>query len=298
MLCSLLPIAFVAAATAPVPRPMTVTEIVDRIVRADNERLAAFAGYTGMRRYRFQNAEFGKHAEMTVRVVCAGTGAKTFEVLEESGSGFIRRKVIQKMIDAEREASEKGEREKTRIIPENYSFRLVGADLAGERPAYILEITPRTDNKFLVRGRIWVDAEEFAIARVEGSPARSVSFWVRSVHIVHQYKRFGKLWLPVTNESLAKVRIFGATEVKIEYFDYMVNQARPGSARSLEPMRVRRALVKSGPVRCGDVFDVSEAFAPGRHGPDLRYEALLCGHPLRNVRAFQGSCLAGEDQKR
>ena len=228
MLYSLLPIAFVAAATAPVARPMTVNEIVDRIVRADNERLAAFAGYTGMRRYQFQNAQVGKHAEMTVRVVCTSTGAKTFEVLEESGSGFVRRKVFQKMIDAEREASEKGEHEKTRIIPENYKFRLVGFDLGGQRPAYMLEITPKTDNGFLVRGRIWVDVEDFAIARVEGSPARSVSFWVRSVHIVHQYQRFGKQWLPVTNESLATVRIFGPTEVKIEYFDYMV---RPVSAR-------------------------------------------------------------------
>ena len=225
MLYSLLPIAFIAAATAPVPPPMAVNEIVDRIVRADNERLAAFAGYTGMRRYQFQNAQIGKQAEMTVRVVCTSKGSKTFEVLEESGSGFVRRKVLQKMIDAEREASEKGEHEKTRIIPDNYSFRLVGVDLGGQRPAYMLEITPKTDNRFLVRGRIWVDSEEFAITRVEGSPAKSVSFWVRSVHIVHQYQRFGKQWLPVSNESLAKVRIFGSTEVKIDYFDYMVSPA-------------------------------------------------------------------------
>ena len=207
---------------------MTATEIVERMVRADNDRIAAFVGYTGTRRYHFENESFGKRADMTVRVTCNSTGAKTFAVLDESGSGFVRRKVIRRMIDAEQEASEKREHEQTRIIPQNYDFRLIGTDITGERPAYVLEITPKTNNKFLVRGRIWVDAEDFAIARVEGSPAKSVSFWVHSVTVVQRYTRVGKLWLPVSNESLAKVRIFGPTEVRINYFDYIIGTPETG----------------------------------------------------------------------
>ena len=56
-------------------------------------------------------------------MICDSTGAKTFEVIAESGSGFVRNRIIRKMIEAEAEASQKGEREQTRIIPANYDFR-------------------------------------------------------------------------------------------------------------------------------------------------------------------------------
>ena len=229
-------LAFAPATSAPAGTALTADGIVARMVLADNQRLAAFAGYPGARRYHFENGKFGKSADVLVRLRCDAAGAKTFEVVDESGSPFVRNKVIRRMIDAEREASEQGEHQQTRIIPLNYDFRLLGLDTIEGRPAYVLEINPKTDNKYLVRGRIWVDAEDFAIARVEGSPARSFSFWVRSVHVVQQYKRVGPLWLPVTNESDAKVRIFGSTELKIDYFDYVLNtqQARAQSAHTHE----------------------------------------------------------------
>lgn len=217
--------ALIQGTVTPAPMPMTVTEIVEHMVQADNERMAVFSGYTGMRRYNFENEKFKKNAEMTVRVLCDQAGAKTFEVVAESGSGFVRSHIIRRMIDAEREANEKGEHEQTRIIPRNYDFRLLGTDETDGRPSYVLEISPKTENQFLIRGRIWVDAMDFAISRLEGSPAKNPSFWIRSVHVVHRYDRIGKFWLPVTNKSRAEARIFGVNDVRIEYFDYLINGA-------------------------------------------------------------------------
>lgn len=228
---SLFLLAMIQGATPP---PLTTAEIVERMLRADTERLTALCGYTGMRRYRFENKRFNKRAEMVVRVACDSTGAKTFEVISESGSGFVRNRIIRKMIEAEREASQKGENEQTRIIPANYDFRLLGTDISDGRRSYVLEISPKTKNKFLIRGRIWVDAEEFAIARIEGQPAQNPSFWVRSVKVVHRYERAGRFWLPAMNESRAQARIFGATDVAIEYYDYVISirdvEARCGRA--------------------------------------------------------------------
>jgi outer membrane lipoprotein-sorting protein len=201
------------------PLPLTAPEIVERMLRADSERLAALSGYTGMRRYRFENKRFNKRAEMTVRVTCDRTGTKKLEVIAESGSGFVRNHIIRKMIDAEREASHKGEHEHTRIIPANYDFRLVDTDMPDGRGSYVLEISPKTNNKFLIRGRIWVDAEDFAIVLFEVSPAKNPSFWIRSVQVVHRYERTGQFWLPAMNQSHGKARIFGPTDVSIEYFD-------------------------------------------------------------------------------
>ncbi|MEP7366630.1 MAG: hypothetical protein ABI972_25515 [Acidobacteriota bacterium] len=87
------------------PPPLTTPEIVDRMLQADNDRHAALVGYSGVRRYRFENKKSGKSAEMTVRMSCGNDGIKTFEVVEESGSGFVRNHIIRKMIDAEAESS-------------------------------------------------------------------------------------------------------------------------------------------------------------------------------------------------
>jgi hypothetical protein len=206
------------------PEPLTASEIVERMMQADGARLAALSGYTGMRRYRFENKRFNKRAEMTVRMSCDGVGAKTFEVVAESGSGFVRNRIIRKMIDAEEEASRKSEREQSRIIPANYEFRLIGPNAADGRDAYVLEISPKTKNKFLIRGRIWVDAEDFAITRIEGSPAKNPSFWINSVQVLHRYERVGRFWLPVVNDSRAQAKIFGRTDVAIEYFGYATNE--------------------------------------------------------------------------
>ena len=229
---SLLLLALIQAAVpAEAPSP-SLTEIVDHMVQAESARMAAFSGYTGMRRYQFENKKANKRAEMTVRVTCDSAGVKNFEVTSETGSGFVRSHIIRKMIDAEHQASAKGEHEQTRILPQNYDFTLVGEEAVDGRPAYVLEISPKTKSQFSVRGRIWVDAEDFAIARLEGSPAKNPSFWIHSVKVVHRYERVGKFWLPVSDQSRAIARIFGATNVDIEYSDYHI----AGERATAEPV--------------------------------------------------------------
>ena len=221
---------FLAMAQGGSPPALTAPEIVERMVQADNDRLAALAGYSGVRHYRFENKKTGKTAEMTVRMSCGSDGVKTFEVVSESGSGFVRNHIIRKMMEAETEASQKGERKESRIIPDNYEFRLVGMEDWDGRSSYVLEIDPKKPTKFAIRGRIWVDAQDFAVARVEGQPAKNPSFWIRSVKVEQRYGRNGQFWLPALNHSVAQARIFGATEVVIEYADYKttVREAQAG----------------------------------------------------------------------
>ncbi len=221
--------------TGPAP-PLTAPEILERMMQADRQRVATLAGYSGVRRYHFENKGHNKRAEMTVRMVCGSDGIKTFEVVSETGSGFVRAHIIRKMIDAEEESSQKGERKETKIIPENYDFRLVGTDVLDGRESYVLEINPKNASKFAIRGRIWVDAEDFAIARITGQPAKNPSFWIRSVQVEQRYARTGAFWLPALNHSVAQARIFGSTEVVIEYSDYRTTvretQARSSTAEA------------------------------------------------------------------
>jgi negative regulator of sigma E activity len=210
-----------AAVNSTAPQP-TAADIVQRMLQADGPRNAAFSGYTGMRRYTLQNKRLNKRAEALVRVVCTSAGIKSFQVVSETGSRLIGDRVIRQMIEAEAEASQTGEHEQNRILPKNYNFRLLGMEVVDGRQNYVLDILPKTNYRYLVRGRIWVDADEYAITKVEGTPAKNPSFWIRDVKIVLRYSRTGPFWLPLRNDSSANARILGKTELTIEYFDYAV----------------------------------------------------------------------------
>jgi len=139
------------------------------------------------------------------------------------------------MIDAERDASERAEHEQTQIIPKNYDFKFINTDVRDGRTSYVFDISPKTNNRFLVRGRIWIDAEDFAITQVEGAPSKNPSFWISGVEVLQRYGRVGRFWLPLMNRSHAEVKVFGATDVEIEYFDYAAKERQVSVANGGRP---------------------------------------------------------------
>jgi hypothetical protein len=213
-----LPVMFAESGLPPILP--TADEVVARMIAHDRERQTALHGYTAIRRYVLENRNHHKRAEMLVRIICKEDGSKQFEVVFEDGWVGARKHVFPRLLEAEAEAAQPDLRERSRIIPENYTFEMLGTEDVRGRPAYAIAIEPKTPNKYLTRGRIFVDADEYAIVRVEGKPAKNPSFWVKSVHFVHDYDRSGPFWFPVSDRSVTDVRIFGATEMTIEYFDY------------------------------------------------------------------------------
>jgi hypothetical protein len=110
---------------------------------------------------------------------------------------------------------------------------MVGTDYINQRPAYVIAISPKTENKYLLQGRIWVDLDEYAIVRIDGRPAKNPSFWIKSVHFVHSYQKSGSFWFPASDRSVTDVRIFGATELTIEYLDYSPNAPMLSASRGV-----------------------------------------------------------------
>jgi hypothetical protein len=198
----------------------TADEVVARMMERDSQGQSSLRGYTAARRYVLENRRHHKRAEMLVKVECLENGSKEFQTVSEAGWGAARSHVFPKLLESEKEASQPDLRERSRITPENYTFEMVGKESLNDRGAYVIEITPKTQNKYLVKGRIWVDVNDYAIVRIEGRPAKNPSFWIKSVHFVHTYQKNGPFWLPATDRSVTDVRFIGATELSIEYYDY------------------------------------------------------------------------------
>lgn len=212
-----------ASQQQPAGETPTTEQILARMMEVDRATEAQLREYTSIRRYYLENKRFGKQAEMTVRMRFQHPGRKQFEVLSERGSATIRKLVFRRMQEAERDASREGLREATQITPRNYTFRLLGTEDLDGRKSFILEVSPKTKNVYLFQGKVWVDAEDYQVARIEGSPAQKPSFWIRRTSFVHRYGKFGPFWLAVSNHSETEAWLFGRTEVRIEYRDYRIN---------------------------------------------------------------------------
>jgi hypothetical protein len=208
--------------------PRTTEDVVAAMMSHDAERIAALHGYTAMRRYELKNRGRHKRAEMLVRVTGHEDGSRTFETVSASGWGVVLKHVFPRLLEAEAESSRPDARDRSRITPENYSFKIIGAEIVRGRTAYVMTIEPKTKNKFLMRGRIWVDGEDYAIVRIEGQPAKNPSFWIRSVHFTHEYQKNGVFWFPMQDDSVNDVLIVGTTEMRIEYFDYALTEHHKG----------------------------------------------------------------------
>ena len=204
----------------------TADEVVERMAQRDAQRQILSQGYAGMRRYVLENNGMQKRAEMLVRVTGDSDGTKHFEVLSEQGWKAAQKHVLHKMLDSESQTSDPEARPKTRLCRDNYEFVMVGRENVGDRAAYAIDVTPKRRDKYLFAGRIWVDASDYALVRADGNPAKNPSFWTKRVHFVHSYQKSGLFWFLLCTESITDARIFGRTDLTIEYFDYKPNAAQ------------------------------------------------------------------------
>ena len=185
-----------ANASAPVQAPA----IVQRMVEQNALRAQHLKYFTSLRHYHIEFHGLGRslaadmHAQVTYK---AGLG-KTFQVIDQSGSHMLLSHVLRKLLETEQDDSRQ---QNAGLTPTNYDFVLQNKTTENGRPAYVFTVTPKVKNKLLYRGRIWVDAGDYAVVRVEAQPAENPSFWIKSTDIHHSYVKIGEFWLPQTNNS-------------------------------------------------------------------------------------------------
>jgi hypothetical protein len=208
---------------------LTASQVVTRLVKKNAERANALDRYQGRRSYRLDYVGFPKslHAEMTVDVIYKAPDSKEFKVVSETGSGWIIKHILKRLLESEREALEAANRERTTLDSQNYDFTMLADKNTGAGCPYVLTVQPKVPNKFEYRGRIWVDAKDFAVCRIEAEPALNPSFWITQTEIHHVYLKVGDFWFPAENKSVSTLRLGGRATLTIEYRDYKILDARP-----------------------------------------------------------------------
>jgi hypothetical protein len=204
-------------------------QVALKLQERNAERAAALSQFNGTRVYRMQYRGFpsDRDAEMVVNVTYHAPSSKEFIVVSQSGSKLIIDRVFKKLLEGEQEAANEENRRNTALSTDNYEFTSAGYETTPDGEQYVLNLLPKTKNKYLYRGKIWVDAKDFAVVRIEGEPARNPSFWIKKTEVKHRYVKVNDFWLPAENHTESVIRLGGRAILSIEYKDYRVTSAAP-----------------------------------------------------------------------
>jgi hypothetical protein len=218
------------------PAALPPALVVEKLMATSSRRSSQLTGFRGTRFYRLQyHGLFGtREASMKVIATYSAPDKRDFQVVSQTGSKLLLNRVLLKLLDSEREAYRN--EANIEISPANYQFESMGLENRADGDlCYVLGVQPRQETKFLYRGKIWIDAHDFALAHMEGEPARSPSFWVKDTRIDSTWRKVGSFWFIAHNQSVSHIRMGGTATLTIDYGDYQVTSTGEAAGRSQSP---------------------------------------------------------------
>ena len=215
-----------------------VEAIVAHMTQARAENRARLRPYIVTRNYKLFGKEEGKAmSEVIADVAFVPPDSKGYIIQATNGSG-LGQMIVRRMLANEAEVTK--DYALTDISADNYDFRFIREEEVSGQRCYVLELLPRRNDKNLLRGNIWVDANTYLLRRTEGEPAKAPSWWVRDVRVALRYGEVGGMWLQTASEATARVRILGpctmvSRDVKYKITE-LVADGSSAQANFLEPI--------------------------------------------------------------
>jgi hypothetical protein len=214
------------------PTGLTGDEIIAKMLERNHLRNERLQRYSAVRTYEIRNLEGKLAAQAVIRVDYWAPDKKTFSKTAEKGSGIVRHLVFDRLIQSESETSTGREHQNSTITKANYTFALTGEEDLGQYHCFVLDAAPKREEKYLFEGRVWIDAEDFAVVKIAGHPAEKPSFWISRADFVRQYQRIDGFWLPYRDETHVEVKIYGRRIFTVDHQQYKINPANPFQAQT------------------------------------------------------------------
>ncbi len=196
---------------------ISADQIVRQVMQHDAARRQALIRYGSERTYEMDyKGPIGvRHARMQVRMDYSAPESKKFTVLSETGSTVFCHQVI------------------SMLSPENDKLELLGEETYAGEKAWVLQVTPKDENRFNYKGKVWVSQQDFAIMRIVGAPAKNPTWLMGSSNFDYTYSKNGEFWLPAKNHTVSHLRIGGEITLAVDYGQYEVVAAgRPSGVIS------------------------------------------------------------------
>ncbi len=207
VLLSAIPLASQITSSTSETKPPDLDLILQRIEDVQHQNPAQSQPYKVTREYKvFRGYDKRPFSEVTAQIDFVPPDLKTYKIVQTRGNSWGA-KIVRELLSSETSSSR--EEHSTEISRANYDLVFLRRQNFGDVPEYVFAIFPKRKDKYLLRGHIWVDTHSFRIRQIEGVPARSLSFWLKDLHVTLQYGELGGMWVPVTYDAIAKVRFLG-----------------------------------------------------------------------------------------
>ncbi len=232
-----LPVVFSQAPAPAAAEKPDLQMILDKMAEHKKQRDKEIQSFGVDRVFRVENKRFRKEGTLQARMIYVAPEEKLFAVQSFKGSGIVRTRVLNRMIEEERAGAHSDIAAKTAILPSNYQFEYLRQEIVKGRQQYVLRAIPRVKYRLLFDGKIWVDSEDFAVTRIEARPAVNPSWWISKAEFIHEYERMDRFWFPVRNSSISSGFFLGKTTTEMLYTNYQINT--PGLAEEADEIRKR-----------------------------------------------------------
>jgi hypothetical protein len=159
-------------------------------------------------------------ARLTARTSLDPVTGFQYSIIDETGSGIIRQKVLRAALEAERSLRANGDVGRGGLTASNYDFT---DDRGSEDGFRRIRIRPKRHDTMLLDGSILLTDPEGDLISVEGFLIKRPSIWTREVAVVRRYERIGGVRVPVAMESTARVLIAGRSTFSMLYEYVSIN---------------------------------------------------------------------------
>lgn len=194
--------------------------IVTRLEVRAAERARALGTYRSSRIYRLINDQRNFRRDFPVSMEITWPNSKRYKLPDPPPNGVVFRMAIKSLLDTEVANAGLGIQKASAITSANYQFQLEGHEEIDGESCWRLRLTPRRESRFLIQGQAWVSCTDYEIVKLEGRPSKMPSFWIKDILLIRLFQKVGNYWLPRADRSINQIRVFGQTQLEIDYLDY------------------------------------------------------------------------------
>ena len=217
-------------AVLPAAGPSADSSSAPRFLSPSDEVLTS---YRAFRRMHAKSEKFNQEGWLDAWTEMDSNGFR-YTIVSERGSDYVRNKVLKAVLQREQEIVAGGA-DRAALTEENYTF----SESEPEDGLRYVILKPKRKDVMLVEGRMVLDADNSDLLRVEGKLSKNPSFWTSLVNVIRHFAKLDGVRVPVSTESVAKVKFAGESRLDV-FYQYESINGRPVSVAA------RRMLASAG----------------------------------------------------
>lgn len=199
---------------------------VDAAVQARYDGVLAFIDIEHYQVFRGKD-ETHPVAEMTVKDSYRRGEGKTYTILSQSGSELIMRVGLKPLLANETTINQPANVAGSWFTSANYEMRPGEVESLNGRPCIVITVTAKRKASNMIDGKIWVDAGDYSLARIEGVASKNPSVFSGTTHMMRRYAQMNGFSMATHARAESNSALFGRTVVTIEYSNYEIKLRQP-----------------------------------------------------------------------